>query len=241
MQNTLHLDEQAQVSRAHVIQIVELCITIGRFEACRELLQHILSFPWGDSEAAIQEAFVTFVVPMVQDLRLLLQEYQIPVSSPPFSNFFGVLIIRYTKYVLGPEPLEVVTPGETIGCGCPKCTQLVQFLASADCDELHVLAAKPVLDHMEGRLEMVRERTSTKITAIPGRYKLEIRKKPSISQQEWSRRKAHANGFLLMIGERSEIRKIFGDTRYERVQMLLKTNTNKNTRRVTIDLGGQGV
>ena len=239
LQNTLHLDEHAQVSRARVVQTVELCIIAGRREACRELLQHILSFPWGSSDTAIQEAFVKFVIPMIQDLRPILQRRQISVSSPPFANFFGVLILRYTKYVMGPEPPEEATPQGPIGCGCSKCAQLVQFFSSADYDELHVLAAKSVLDHMEERLEMVRERTATKIIAIPGRYKLEVCKKPSVSQQEWNSRKADAIEFLSLITGKSDIRKIFGDTRYERVELLLKSSTNEGPRRVTIDLGGQ--
>ena len=183
--------------------------------------------------------FATFVDPLIQDLRLLLKEYTIPVSSPPFSNFFGVLIIRYTEYILGPQPFENVTPG-TIGCECPRCAHLVRFLNSSDYDELHVMATQPTLDHMKGRLQMIPDRTTTRITAIPGRHKMEIRKKTTASQQEWNSRNGAAKEFLSLVGEKSEIRKIFGNTRYESVELLLKSSDEESTRRVTIDLGERG-
>jgi len=236
-QKTLYLDGHIQDSRTHVIQIVELCIITRRLGACRVLLQHILGFAWSDSDTATQQMFEEFAVPLVRDLRSLLKEYTIPVSAPPFSNFFGVLIIRYIEYILGPRPLNDVTPG-TIGCECSGCTYLVQFITSADYDELHVLATKSILDHMKGHLQRIPQRTKTRFTAIQGRHKMEVRRQLSPSQQEWNSRKGKARNFLSLIGERGEIRKIFGDTRHESVELLLEPD-NVETRRMTIDLGEQ--
>ena len=69
---------------------------------------------------------------------------------------------------------------------------------------------------------------------------MEIRKKTTASQQEWNSRKGAAKEFLSLVGERSEIRKIFGNTRYESVELLLKSSDEESTRRVTIDLGERG-
>jgi hypothetical protein len=105
---------------------------------------------------------------------------------------------------------------------------------------MHVLAAKSVLDHMEGRLKMVPERATTRITEIPGRHKLEICKKPSTSQRGWNNRKGDAIKFLRLIGDRSRILEIFGNEPYEAVRMLLKSGTEERPGQVTIDLGGRG-
>jgi hypothetical protein len=238
LQKTLYLDGHIQDSRTHVIQIVELCIITRHLSACRTLLQHILGFAWSDSDTATQKMFEEFAIPLVRDLRSLLKEYTIPVAAPPFSNFFGVLIIRYIEYILGPQPLNDITPA-TIGCECSGCAHLVQFLVSADYDELHVLATKPILDHMKGRLQRIPQRTKTRITAIQGRHKIEIRKQLTPSHQEWTSRKGKARNFLSLIGERGEIRKIFGETRHKSVELLLEPDDVESTRRMTIDLGEQ--
>jgi hypothetical protein len=241
LRETVHLDDRTQVSRARVIHIVELCITTARLEVCREFLQHILSFPWA-ADTATQKMFAEFFIPVIKDLRSLLQQYTIPVPSPPFSYFFGVLIMRYTRFVLGRRPLLDVTPFRSIGCGCSECEQLVQFLTSSDSDELHVLADKTVLEHMEGRLRAVAERITIKtVTAIPGRHRLEIHKKPSIAQREWNSQKGDAIEFFLLIGDRSTIREIFGGKLDEAVELLLKSGTDENLRRVTIDVDNIGI
>ena len=230
------LETHAEVSRARVIQIVELCITTGRLEACREFLQHILSFPWAP-DAATQKMFATLVIPVIRDLRPLLQQYTIPIWSPPFSYFLGVLIMRYTNFILGRQPTEDVTPYLTIGCGCIKCVQLLQFLTSADHDEFHVLADKSVLDHMEERLATVPERIVTRLTVIPGRHMLKVYKKPSALRQEWNNRRDDANSFLSLIGGRGTIRKIFSGQPDEAIEMLLKSDLQESSHPVIIDLG----
>jgi hypothetical protein len=90
---------------------------------------------------------------------------------------------------------------------------------------------------MKGHLQRIPQRTKTRITAIQGRHKIEIRKQLTPSHQEWTSRKGKARNFLSLIGGRGEIRKIFGETRHKSVELLLEPDDVESTRRMTIDLG----
>ncbi|KAF8632785.1 hypothetical protein AX15_001685 [Amanita polypyramis BW_CC] len=85
---------QPQVKR--ILKIVELCITTHQMEACRAFLDIIWS---GSGDVA--RKYDLIYTPLIPDLCELLQKLGIDTCSPPFANFFRLLISYYLHYVLG--------------------------------------------------------------------------------------------------------------------------------------------
>ena len=119
---------QVDASRS-TLDTVELCLKVGVPESCPPLLDAFLHA----SAWCVQE----YQVPLVSDLRSVLQKYGQSPSSPHFAPTFCSIILAWEKQTLGQPPVNVDSISVEIGralspwtCDCRECGEVRAFIAS---------------------------------------------------------------------------------------------------------------
>ncbi|KAI0714887.1 hypothetical protein C8Q76DRAFT_784084 [Earliella scabrosa] len=119
---------QVDASRS-TLDTVELCLKVGVPESCPPLLDAFLHA----SAWCVQE----YQVPLVSDLRSVLQKYGQSSSLPHFAPTFRSIILAWEKQTLGQPPVNVDSISAEIGralspwtCDCRECGEVRAFIAS---------------------------------------------------------------------------------------------------------------
>lgn len=216
--------------RRDFAQIVSICIDGGRQNPCVEVFQYFCVY-WEqhhDTPGFVEH----FVEPAVRDVREIAKEYSTPPAQDPFGYFFRRIIEKYFRDHLQPGTFpkdEVVS----VGCGCIHCVEyLERFFGASDYSDMHIQGPQLLLVHLQGQVESIPElatfRTDFK------HWKLEITKKPTQAQQEWTTSREWARRIMSSIGDEDAIRNIMVDD-YDQISDRLGSGSEgKNLLEVTV-------
>ena len=109
-----------------ILDIVRLCLLTRQMDKCSTFLDKV----WNVAGEVVDKFEKTYT-PLVPELCKLLQKTSADVCSPPFINFFHLLISRYLCYMLGTKG-QNVQQTHKIGCSCTDCQELDHFIAGKE-------------------------------------------------------------------------------------------------------------
>jgi hypothetical protein len=75
-----------------VKKLVRFCLDAGQTEVCQEILDAVFKVPRNETSK-----LHNVHIPTARDLCLLLREFELPVYSPPFVNFFRNVIEQLSR------------------------------------------------------------------------------------------------------------------------------------------------
>ena len=204
----IHLPSQLRITR--IAKLVELCITTGHLAPCERLFVLIIK---SKEENDLLTKFQKLFCPLIAELKKLLPNRGIDITSPPFGEFFRVLIGSYLQGILGTKGRHIRTAAITrIGCGCPPCVDMDQFMTSASV-EYDFRYKQLQRNHLEQRLNAsaARELVTFRTIRHGSPYGLVVTKKPEVvAATLWSNRQKQAKKFLASIGSGAVISKLMG-------------------------------
>lgn len=114
-------DDSNQRRQTRVLNLIKLCFLTCQMNTCRALLDQV----WNVSGEVVDK-FNEIYTPLIPELCKLLRKTNIDVYTPPFIDFFRLLISHYLCYVLGTKGQQVQL--RKIGCGCADCRSLDDFM-----------------------------------------------------------------------------------------------------------------
>ncbi|KII89376.1 hypothetical protein PLICRDRAFT_41022 [Plicaturopsis crispa FD-325 SS-3] len=203
---------------AHVMEIVDLCISAGHRNTCGALFNKIISSP--SLKEDVPTAFTTVYVPVVNGLRKALKDHEIDMQTEPFGLFFRILVGLHLHHVLGAKPTEN-TKVRKIGCGCAECNKLDHFMADTSMSRGRVPVPKEQRAHIEKRISDAAD----VISLVAPRTRNANAKSVTVAKvqqhAEWKKRHTRAKQFLASIAPGdTELAKLMG-ARYADVEAAL--------------------
>lgn len=194
-------DQRAQTS----IDMVDLCLSVGLNSSCQPILHALIK-----TNGYTANKFSTLYNPLIPLLRQTLEKHQVPITTPPFSNFLRRLIGLYLRDLLGSkEPLIPQMP--KVGCGCGDCAPLDGFLKSTQA-EYQFKAGQGRRHHVEHQLSPVSHIVTFQTIHQGNPHTLSIRKRPEITEgYQWKKRQSKAKAFLASVGDESLVKEIMGE------------------------------
>lgn len=203
-------DQRAQTSNV----MVDLCLSVGLNSSCQPILHTLIK-----TKGYTANKFKTLYNPLLPLLRQTLEKHQVPITTPPFSNFLRRLIGLYFRDLLGSkEPLIPQMP--KVGCGCGDCAPLDGFLKSTQ-TEYQFKAGQGRRRHVEHQLSPVSHVVTYQTIHQGNPHTLSIRKRPEIVEgYQWKKRQSKAKAFLASVGDESSVKEIMGEV-YNDVQKAL--------------------
>jgi len=201
---------------ARTSEILKLCLSMKRLDACDTLLQKLLApCPQGELESR----FASFFTPFVPKLKTLLQKHEQQPDTPPFKAFFKALIRRYNDRLVSKPPTGIDVKQwkpKKIGCGCTDCEQLDSFITSLNKERETFRMAAKRRDHLAARI--------TASNASDGQfYSMETirtgspqglmvtKSKTLVAASRWITQKAKFDAFLRSIGDAELLKSILSN------------------------------
>ena len=129
-----------------VLNLVELCLLTGETDTGRTFLDRV----WKTLGEVVIKFNQTYT-PLVPGLCKLLRKTKTDICTPPFFNFFRLLISHYLCYVLRTKKKQVKL--SKIGCGCADCQELDRFLAGRDSQHIFSNSTKQREDHLKSQVD----------------------------------------------------------------------------------------
>jgi hypothetical protein len=215
------LPSQFRVTR--ITKLVELCIITGNLAPCDRLFTSVIK---DKEDSTLSAKFQKLYSPVIIELKKLLSDRGIDITSPPFVSFFRVVIGTYLQGLLGTKVRHVQAATiPKVGCGCVPCADLDRFMSSTTAE--HTFRYNQTLrHHLENRLrsspaqELVTYQTIR--SGSPHGFVV-TKKREVVAAMQWSHRHKQAKIFLSSIGDDTVISKLM-DLRYPDVMKSLEGN-----------------
>ena len=187
-----------------ILDIVESCILTRQMDKCSAFLDEV----WNVAGEVVDKFEKTYT-PLVPELCKLLQKTSTDICSPPFIDFFRLLISHYLCYVLGTKG-QNAQPARKIGCGCADCQELDRFIAGKESMHTFRITTQK-RSHLEQQMNSARDLV-THITERRGSpYSLVVKKSPAaLATSMWEYRIKAVNTMFGAIGAKN-VEKITGN------------------------------
>ena len=187
-----------------ILDIVELCLLTRQMDKCSAFLDEV----WNVAGEVVDKFEKTYT-PLVPELCKLLQKTSADVCSPPFIDFFRLLISHYLCYVLGTKG-QNVQPARKIGCGCADCQELDRFIAGKESMRTFRFAQKR-RSHLEQRMDSARDLVTHETQRCGSPYSLVVKKAPAaLATSMWEHRMKAVNTMFSAIGAKN-VERIMGN------------------------------
>lgn len=215
------LPSHSRVTR--ITKLVELCIITGHLVPCDRLFTSIIK---DKEDSPLSAKFQKLYNPLITELKKLLSDRGIDITSSPFVSFFRSVIGTYLQGLLGTKDRHVQAARiPKVGCGCAPCVDLDRFMSSAAAE--HSFRYNQTLrHHLENRLRSssALELVTYKTIRAGSPHGFVVAKKPEVvAAMQWSYRHEQAKVFLSSIGDDTVISKLM-DLRYPDVVKSLEGN-----------------
>ncbi|EGN96309.1 hypothetical protein SERLA73DRAFT_76286 [Serpula lacrymans var. lacrymans S7.3] len=192
---------------ARIVNLIDLCISIGHAGACVRLLVLVINEPKDSIDAKCK----TILEPLVPAVRNLLRTSGIDICSPTFNEFFRLIVATYLFHVLGAQPKISKAPKlRRIGCGCQDCNLLDSFVMSSTQSQTFWLG-QARRTHLGRYLNSARDLVIYETVRTGSPHGLEVTKsKDVVAMTRWHERQTSTKTFLASIGNNATIQKLMG-------------------------------
>lgn len=130
-----------------IIEILDETLHGGFRDISRILFVEILTSP-GVSKAK----FIEVYTPLIKKICELLQKHELDISSPPFIDFFQVVIATYLRDILGNKSESRNNYLRKVGCRCADCGALDKFMLDPESQEHTFRLTSSRREHLEKHL-----------------------------------------------------------------------------------------
>jgi len=185
-----------------MVDFIGLCLLTRQMDACRSFLDRI----WNVSGELV-DRFNTIYTPLVPELCKFLQKRKTDVCTPPFIDFFRMVISHYLCHVLGGRHVQLA---RKIGCGCGNCQELDRFIAGKESKYTFRLAQQR-RSHLEYQMNKARDVVTHETIRHGSPHSLVVKKtSAAAAASTWDYRLQVINGMFSAIGAKN-VEKIMGD------------------------------
>ncbi|RXW17211.1 hypothetical protein EST38_g8640 [Candolleomyces aberdarensis] len=200
-----------------IVEMVDLCFTVGEMGPCSHLLKDILLQRGG---ANIAEMFKTVYVPLIPKLKSTLEKYGKRMSSEPtIASFLRNLISLYLVHILGSRSTLPKQLSHAVKCGphCSDCTGFEAWVNDVNTvNEYRLKAAQGRRKHIESRIRnaMPSDCLATDTLTIGSPHTLVVSKKKEVwAKYTWSGRQTSAVVFLKAVASsgEAELKELMGE------------------------------
>ncbi|KAJ2928449.1 hypothetical protein H1R20_g8653, partial [Candolleomyces eurysporus] len=199
-----------------IVEMVDLCFTVGEMRPCFDLLKDILLHRGG---VDTPEMFKTVYVPLIPKLKSTLEKYGKRMSSEPtIASFLQNLVSVYFVHILGSKSTLPKQLNQAVKCGphCSDCTQFETWVNDVNAvNDYHLKAAQGRRKHIESRIRaMVLDCLATNTLAIGSPHTLVVSKKKEVwAKYTWSGRQTSAVVFLKAVASsgEAELKELMGE------------------------------
>jgi hypothetical protein len=199
---------QSRITR--LTKLVELCIITGHLVPCDRLFVLVIK---NNEDNPLSAKFQKLYNPLIIELKKLLSNHGIDITSAPFGLFFRLLVGSYLQGILGTKGRHIQVPTvRKIGCGCVPCAHLDRFMTSMTAEYIFRYN-QTQRQHLENRLNSSagRELVTYKTIRSGSPHGLVVTKKPEVvAAMQWSQRRDQAKIFLSNLGDDVVISKLMG-------------------------------
>ncbi|KAL5531710.1 hypothetical protein ACEPAG_4587 [Sanghuangporus baumii] len=198
--------QQPSSSFSRIKEIVEMCLLTEQMEACKMLLESLIK-----DKGDIGMKFKNYFIPLVPELRRLLNSSNVPLNCYPFGDFFRYVIETFLTDMLGAKTGKMRTSSvRKVGCGCMYCQDLDTFLLSVQ-DKKVFRYGQEHRRHMEQRLYHARDLATFRTIPNGRPHGLEVIKHAEVvAMQTWEGRQKVARNFLASFGGDGDLKLIMG-------------------------------
>ncbi len=187
-----------------MVDFIGLCLLTRQMDACRSFLDRI----WNVSGELVDK-FNTIYTPLIPELCKLLQKTNTDVCSPPFTDFFRLVISYYLCHLLGTKGQHIQL-ARKIGCGCGDCQELDQFIAGKGSQHTFCLVQKR-RSHLEYQMNSARDLVTHETRRYGSPHSLVVTKtRAAAVASTWDYRLQVINGTFNAIGAKN-VEKIMGN------------------------------
>ncbi|KAI9771775.1 MAG: hypothetical protein M1835_006386 [Candelina submexicana] len=212
--------EPSLISGEDLADLIEQCISLGLEDEVDQILTKL------QTEISNVDTFAlsTFVIPFLEEFLAILEDQQIPLSTPPYQSFIKHALNTYiTRYV----DLEPARPKdgtrkelEGKGCGCKDCKSLNEFLVDPAKKSTTFSMAEKRRKHIELRIGPIPHlKVETIRTTKP--YSLKLEKCTEADWEEdhdrWEKRSNDVKGQMKELGL-EKLREVLGEQYDELVE-----------------------
>ncbi|KAI9706510.1 MAG: hypothetical protein M1836_003516 [Candelina mexicana] len=211
--------EPSLMTGGELADLIEQCISLGLEH---EVDQILIKLQTEISDMDTSD-LGTFVIPFLEEFLTILEEQEIPLSTPRYQSFFKHALNSYiTRYVnLEPAPPKDGTRKELegTGCGCKDCNSLNEFLFDPAQKSTTFSMPEKRRKHIELRIEPIPHlKVETIRTTKP--FSLKVEKTEADWKEEhdmWEKRSKEVEKQLKGLGLQ-KLREILGEKYDELVE-----------------------
>ncbi|KAH8111037.1 hypothetical protein DFH11DRAFT_710036 [Phellopilus nigrolimitatus] len=140
---------RAEHSLGRIKELVALCVSTGEMEPCEKLFSSLIQDSTG-----LQTKYKDIFIPLIPELRRILNSRNVGLDTRPFGDFFCYLIETYLHTVLGAKGARMRHNAiRKLGCGCSECQALDSFIFSTE--------ATHTFRYVQARRKHLEQRLST--------------------------------------------------------------------------------